>query len=106
MSALRTRTSGATTALAPFSSLTSNPTPKLAIRGGAEASPIIRRNRVIRRNRDGGKTRHGARFGIREVDHGIWLTSFMHYDLGYFHLQQKTLQPLDSPFGMRLSPTS
>jgi hypothetical protein len=23
----------------------------------------------------------------------------MHYDLGYFDLEQKTLQPLDNPFG-------
>ena len=37
---------------------------------------------------------------------GIWLASFMHYDLGYFDLEQKTLQPLDNPFGTRLSPMS
>jgi hypothetical protein len=41
-----------------------------------------------------------------EVDEGIWLVSFMHYDLGYFDLEQKTLQPLDNPFGTRLSPMS
>ncbi|MCK1627544.1 IS481 family transposase, partial [Bradyrhizobium sp. 160] len=35
----------------------------------------------------------------KEVDDGIWLVSFMHYDLGYFDLEQKTLQPLDNPFG-------
>ena len=39
--------------------------------------------------------------GIKEVDEGIWLVSFMHYDLGYFDLEQKTLQPLDNPFGTR-----
>jgi len=33
-------------------------------------------------------------------------THFMHYDLGYFDLEQKTLQPLDNPFGTRLSPMS
>jgi hypothetical protein len=27
-------------------------------------------------------------------------------DLGYFDLEQKTLQPPDNPFGMRLSPMS
>jgi len=43
---------------------------------------------------------------IKEVDDGIWLVSFMHYDLGYFDLEQKTLQPLDNPFGTRLSPMS
>jgi len=30
----------------------------------------------------------------------------MHYDLGYFDLEQKILQPLDNPFGKRLSPMS
>ena len=48
----------------------------------------------------------GQRLGIREVDEGIWLATFMHYDLGYFDLEQKTLQPLDNPFGPRLSPMS
>ena len=35
----------------------------------------------------------GQGLGIKEVDDGIWLASFMHYDLGYFDLEQKTLQP-------------
>jgi transposase InsO family protein len=48
----------------------------------------------------------GQRLGIKEVDEGIWLLSFMSYDLGYFDLEQKTLQPLDNPFGPRLSPMS
>jgi len=48
----------------------------------------------------------GQRLGIKEVDEGIWLVSFMRYDLGYFDLEQKTLQPLDNPFGPRLSPMS
>jgi transposase InsO family protein len=48
----------------------------------------------------------GQRVGIKEVDDGIWLVSFMHYDLGYVDLEQRTLQPLDNPFGTRLSPMS
>jgi transposase InsO family protein len=48
----------------------------------------------------------GQSLGIKEVDDGIWLVSFMHYDLGYIDLEQKTLQPLDNPFGPRLSPMS
>ena len=32
----------------------------------------------------------GQRLGIKEVDEGIWLVSFMHYDLGYIDLEQKT----------------
>jgi hypothetical protein len=50
--------------------------------------------------------RAGQKVGIKEVDEGIWLVSFMRYDLGYFDLEQKTLQPLDNPFGTRLSPMS
>src|SRR5258705_8165706 len=48
----------------------------------------------------------GQKLGIKEVDEGIWLASFMHYDLGYFDREQRTLQPLDNPFGPRLSPMS
>ena len=35
----------------------------------------------------------GQRLGIKEVDDGIWLVTFMPYDLGYIDLEQKTLQP-------------
>jgi hypothetical protein len=48
----------------------------------------------------------GQTLGIKEVDDGIWLVSFMGYDLGYIDLEQKTLQPLDNPFGPKLSPMS
>lgn len=46
----------------------------------------------------------GQRLGVKEVDEAIWLVSFMDYDLGYIDLEQKTLQPLDNPFGPRVSP--
>ena len=48
----------------------------------------------------------GQRLGIKEVDDGIWLVSFMQYDLGYIDLEQRTLQTIDNPFGTRLSPMS
>jgi hypothetical protein len=48
----------------------------------------------------------GQKLGIKEVDDGIWLVSFLDYDLGYIDLERKTLQPLDNPFGPRLSPMS
>lgn len=48
----------------------------------------------------------GQRLGIKEVDDGIWLISFMRYDLGYIDLEQRTLQTIDNPFGTRLSPMS
>jgi Integrase core domain len=48
----------------------------------------------------------GQRLGLKEVDDGIWVVSFMTYDLGYIDLEQKTLQPIDNPFGTRVSPMS
>ena len=48
----------------------------------------------------------GQRLGIKEVDEGIWLITFMHYDLGYIDLEQRTLQTIDTPFGTRVSPMS
>lgn len=41
----------------------------------------------------------GQSVGIKEIEDGIWLVSFMHYDLGYIDLEQRTLQPIDTPFG-------
>jgi hypothetical protein len=46
----------------------------------------------------------GQRPGIKEVDDGIWIVSFMQYDLEYIDLEQRSLQSLDNPFGTRLSP--
>jgi hypothetical protein len=37
----------------------------------------------------------------QQVD-GIWLVSFMNYDLGYIDLEEKTLQPLENPFGAKV----
>jgi transposase InsO family protein len=48
----------------------------------------------------------GQKLGIKEVDEGIWLITFLDYDLGYIDLEQRTLQPLDNPFGPRVSPMS
>ena len=44
--------------------------------------------------------------GITDVDDGIWLLSFMHYDLGCIDLDPRTLQTIDNPFGTRLSSPS
>jgi len=44
----------------------------------------------------------GQAVGVKEVDHGIWLVSFMDYDLGYIDLEEKTLQPLENPFGPKV----
>jgi hypothetical protein len=44
----------------------------------------------------------GQAVGIKEVEEGIWLVSFMDYDLGYIDLEERTLQPLDNPFGPKV----
>jgi hypothetical protein len=44
----------------------------------------------------------GQAVGIKEVHDGIWLVSFMDYDLGYIDLEEKTLQPLNNPFGPKV----
>ena len=46
----------------------------------------------------------GQAVAIKEVQDDIWLVSFMDYDLGYFDLETRVLEPLDNPFGPRLSP--
>lgn len=44
----------------------------------------------------------GQAVGVKEVDEGIWLVSFMQYDLGYVDLEEKSLQPLENPFGAKV----
>jgi putative transposase len=46
----------------------------------------------------------GQAVGIKEVQDDIWLVSFMDYDLGYFDLETRVLEPLENPFGPKLSP--
>lgn len=48
----------------------------------------------------------GQAVGVKEVDTGIWLVSFMDYDLGYVDLEERTLQPLENPFGPKVLPMS
>jgi hypothetical protein len=44
----------------------------------------------------------GQSLGVKEVDDGIWLVSFLTYDLGDVDLEQRTLQTIDNPFGARV----
>ena len=48
----------------------------------------------------------GQAVGIKEVHDDIWLVSFMDYDLGYFDLETRVLEPLDNPFGPKVLPMS
>jgi hypothetical protein len=40
----------------------------------------------------------GQDIGIKETADGIWLVSFMDYDLRYFDLENEKIEPLDYPF--------
>src|SRR5215471_6657803 len=46
----------------------------------------------------------GQAVGLKEVHDDIWLVSFMDYDLGYFNLETRVLEPLENPFGPKVSP--
>lgn len=39
-----------------------------------------------------------------QVHDDIWLVSFMDYDLGYFDLETRELEPLENPFGPKVLP--
>jgi len=40
----------------------------------------------------------GQDIGVKEIEDGIWLVTFMDYDLGYFDLETSKLEPLEYPF--------
>jgi len=46
----------------------------------------------------------GQAVGIKEVHDDIWLVSFMDYNLGYFDLETRMLEPLENPFGPKVLP--
>jgi putative transposase len=48
----------------------------------------------------------GQAVGIKEVHDDIRLVSFMNYDLGYFGLETRVLEPLENPFGPKVLPMS
>src|SRR4029077_2745451 len=43
---------------------------------------------------------------LKEAHDDIWLVSFMDYDLGYFDLETRVLEPLENPFGPKVLPMS
>jgi putative transposase len=46
----------------------------------------------------------GQAVGVKEINDGIWLVSFMDYDLGYFDLDSSNFEPLENPFGPKVIP--
>jgi putative transposase len=58
------------------------------------------------RRGDCGQVFAGQAVGIKEVHDDIWLESSMDYDLGYFDLETRVLEPLENPFGPKVLPMS
>lgn len=48
----------------------------------------------------------GQDVGVKEAEDGIWLVSFMNYDLGYFDFEGMRFEPLPDPFGQSVLPMS
>ncbi|MCK6597377.1 MAG: hypothetical protein L6Q37_03365 [Bdellovibrionaceae bacterium] len=48
----------------------------------------------------------GQEVGIKEVEDGIWIVSFLDYDLGYFDKDGKRIEPVDDPFKLKVLPMS
>ncbi len=48
----------------------------------------------------------GQEVGIKEVEEGIWVVSFLDYDLGYFDENNKRVEPVDDPFNKKVLPMS
>jgi len=48
----------------------------------------------------------GQAAGIKEVHDDFWLVSFMDYDLGYFELDTRVLEPVENPFEPKVLPMS
>ena len=40
----------------------------------------------------------GQDIGIKEINDGVWLVTFMDYDLGFFDLENQKIEPLEYPF--------
>jgi len=51
---------------------------------------------------ENGKLRFaGQQVGIKEMEDGIWVVSFMDYDIGYFDEKGTRVEPVDDPFGFQ-----
>jgi len=75
--------------------------------GSSARRPVTKRNRyATRRKINLSQVFAGQKVGVKQTADYIWLVSFMDYDLGYFDDETCRLEPIDDPFGPRLSPMS
>ena len=40
----------------------------------------------------------GQDVGVKEINDGVWLVTFMNFDLGFFDLETQKIEPLEYPF--------
>lgn len=48
----------------------------------------------------------GQEVGIKEVEDGIWVVSFLEFDLGYFDENNSRIEPVEDPFNKKVLPMS
>lgn len=48
----------------------------------------------------------GQEVGIKEIEDGIWVVSFLDYDLGYFDEKNSRIEPVEDPFNQKVLPMS
>ena len=48
----------------------------------------------------------GQEVGIKEIEDGIWVVSFLGFDLGYFDRNNSRVEPVDDPFNKKVLPMS
>jgi hypothetical protein len=46
----------------------------------------------------------GQNVGVKQVDEGIWMVSFMHYDLSFFDLDSCKVNLANNPFSPEVLP--
>ncbi len=47
-----------------------------------------------------------TQYGGMHHEEGIWVVSFLDYDLGYFDENNKRVEPVDDPFNKKVLPMS
>ena len=48
----------------------------------------------------------GQEVGIKEIEDGIWVVTFLDYDLGYFDRNNSRVEPVADPFNKKVLPMS
>ena len=71
---------------------------------GNQGSPVAAASVWATKRLTSARSLPARRSAFKEVYDDIWLVSFMDYDLGYFDLETRVLEPLENPFGPKVLP--